>query len=87
VIPVEAGKTYRLRVVAATLLVYTTVCFEGHSVSVVAADGIPTEPRATSCVDVNSGQRCVEPRVVGVRSTRAVQRRRCAVSVKNRFSC
>lgn len=55
---VEAGKTYRLRLVNAGALVYMTVCFEGHSVQVVALDGIPIEPITTQCVDINSGQRC-----------------------------
>ncbi len=54
---VEAGKTYRLRLVNAGALVYMSVCFEGHSVQVVALDGIPIEPIATQCVDINSGQR------------------------------
>ncbi len=59
-VTVEAGKTYRLRLIAATTLVYTTVCFEGHNVTLIAADAYPIDPISFgSCVDVNSGQRCV----------------------------
>ena len=58
VIPVTAGKTYRLRIINAGSLAYQTVCFEGHNVTIIAADATPTEPVSFgSCVDVNSGQR------------------------------
>lgn len=40
-----------------------TVCFEGHDVTIVAADAVPVEPIKASalngCIDINSGQRCV----------------------------
>ncbi|KAL4433040.1 hypothetical protein ABPG77_006467 [Micractinium sp. CCAP 211/92] len=60
-ITVEAGKTYLLRIINSASLTYQTVCFEGHDVTIVAADTVPVEPIAASkfngCIDVNSGQR------------------------------
>ncbi|PNW88481.1 hypothetical protein CHLRE_01g031500v5 [Chlamydomonas reinhardtii] len=56
-VTVQPGKTYRLRLVNAALLVYMTVCFEGHNVTLIAADAVPVAPVSTQCVDVNSGQR------------------------------
>ena len=57
-ITVMPGKTYRFRIINAGSLVYQTVCFEGHNVTIVAADAIPTDPVSFGpCVDVNSGQR------------------------------
>ncbi len=54
---VEAGKTYRLRIINAATLVFMTVCFDAHNVTIIAADAVPTAPYTTRCVDVNSGQR------------------------------
>jgi L-ascorbate oxidase len=54
---VEANKTYLIRVVNAGTLNMQSLCFEGHRVSVVAADASPTEPLSVPCVDVNVGQR------------------------------
>ncbi|KAG2501799.1 hypothetical protein HYH03_000299 [Edaphochlamys debaryana] len=54
---VEEGKTYRLRLINGGILVYMTVCFEGHNVTAIAADGMPVQPVEGSCVDVNNGQR------------------------------
>lgn len=60
-VTVEAGKTYLFRLISATSLLYTTVCFEGHDATIVAADAVPVEPIKASalngCVDINSGQR------------------------------
>ena len=57
-VTVEAGKTYRLRLISAVTLVYLTVCFEGHNVTLIAADASPIDPISFgSCVDINSGQR------------------------------
>jgi L-ascorbate oxidase len=40
------------------MLVYMTVCFEKHTVTVVALDAAPVTPRDfKECVDVNTGQR------------------------------
>ncbi|GIL43898.1 hypothetical protein Vafri_1486 [Volvox africanus] len=54
---VESGKTFRLRLVNAATLVFMTVCFERHNVTLIAADAIPTVPVSTRCLDINSGQR------------------------------
>eukprot|EP00798_Chlamydomonas_sp_ICE-L_P020706 gene20706-27512_t len=54
---VKEGMSYRFRLIAGTTLVYTTVCFENHEVSVIALDGLPVEPFLTKCVDLNNGQR------------------------------
>ncbi|PSC72452.1 DNA-directed RNA polymerase III subunit RPC5 [Micractinium conductrix] len=62
---VEAGKTYLFRVASVAQLAYQTICFEGHDVTLVAADAVPIEPIAAAqlnasrpgCVDINSGQR------------------------------
>ena len=54
---VEQGKTYRFRLISNTDLMYTTVCFEGHNVTVFAADGFPIDPFVSPCIDVNSAQR------------------------------
>ncbi|GIL81975.1 hypothetical protein Vretimale_1452 [Volvox reticuliferus] len=54
---VEPGKTFRLRLVNAATLVFMTICFEGHNVTLIAADAIPTAPISTRCLDLNSGQR------------------------------
>ena len=58
-ISVVAGETYRFRIINGGSLLYQTVCFGGHNVTIVAADATPTEPVSFgSCVDVNVGQRC-----------------------------
>jgi L-ascorbate oxidase len=47
-----------VRLINAATLVYMTVCFEKHTVTVVALDAAPVEPKEFyECVDVNSGQR------------------------------
>jgi FtsP/CotA-like multicopper oxidase with cupredoxin domain len=57
-ITVKPGSTTRVRLVNAATLVYMTVCFEKHNVTVVALDAAPVEPKTFSeCVDVNTGQR------------------------------
>ena len=48
--------------VSSAELVYLTVCFEGHNVTVVALDGFPVlpfVPPVPGCVDVNAAQRSV----------------------------
>ena len=60
IIPINQSQTYRFRVVSSTELVYMTVCFEGHNVTVVALDGFPVQPfvpPVPGCVDVNAAQR------------------------------
>ncbi|KAI8468177.1 MAG: Cupredoxin [Monoraphidium minutum] len=52
------GATHTFRLINAATLVYTTVCFAGHDVTVVAADSKAVRPvKFSECVDVNSGQR------------------------------
>lgn len=54
---VEAGKTYLFRVINIGGLTYQTVCFEGHNVTIVAADAVPVDPIVAKCIDINIGQR------------------------------
>ena len=54
---VDPGKTYRLRVINAGSLTYLTLVFEGHNMTIVAADATLTEPLNVSSLDVNAGQR------------------------------
>ena len=54
---VQTNTTTRIRLISGAELVYMTVCFEGHNVSVVAADAVPIDPFPSSCVDINAGQR------------------------------
>eukprot|EP00798_Chlamydomonas_sp_ICE-L_P018224 gene18224-24675_t len=54
---VKEGMSYRFRLIASTSLLYTSICFENHEVSVIALDGLPVEPFSTECVDLNIGQR------------------------------
>lgn len=69
---VEAGKTYRIRMINAGSLVFFTVCFAGHNVTIIAADSFPVTPLSVSCVDINLGQRYTPPptaKTNGFRST------------------
>lgn len=57
-VTVRPGSTTRLRLINAGMLVYMTVCVEKHTLTVVALDAAPVEPRSFyECVDVNTGQR------------------------------
>ncbi|KAF7969597.1 hypothetical protein HWV62_26829 [Athelia sp. TMB] len=56
-IPVQPGKTYRLRFIGATALSFVSLAFEGHNVSVIEADGQYTKPEETSYMQVGPGQR------------------------------
>jgi FtsP/CotA-like multicopper oxidase with cupredoxin domain len=54
----KVGKTQRLRLINAGTLVYMTVCIQAHTLTVVALDAAPVEPRDFfECVDINTGQR------------------------------
>ena len=55
---VTPGQTKLYRIINAGTLVYQTICFEEHLVTIVAADGYATAPLNTTCVDINAGQRC-----------------------------
>jgi FtsP/CotA-like multicopper oxidase with cupredoxin domain len=57
VVAVPAGRTTRLRLIGTGSLAYLTVCVEGHSLTLIAADGVPVSPFTTTCVDLNLGQR------------------------------
>jgi len=35
-----------------------TLCVEGHNLTIVAADAVPTKPLSVTCLDINLGQRC-----------------------------
>lgn len=54
---VEPNSTTRIRLISGAELVYMTVCFEGHNVTVIAADAVPIQPFTASCLDINAGQR------------------------------
>lgn len=57
---VESNTTYLIRLIGAGSLVYQTICFEGHNITVVASDARPVDPftpPSGSCVDINLGQR------------------------------
>lgn len=54
---VEQGKTYLLRVISATALMYLNLALEGHTFTVVEADGMYVKPWSTPSLDINSGQR------------------------------
>lgn len=54
---VTPGKRYRLRVINLSSLLMLTFAVEGHNLTIVAADGVPTTPLPVTSVDVNSGQR------------------------------
>lgn len=61
---VDPGKTYRLRVINYASLVMLTFAVEGHKMTIIAADGTPTEPLTVDSVDVNSGQRFVQSKLM-----------------------
>lgn len=59
---VVPGKLYEFKIINAGALHYFTVCFEGHDLTVVAADTTPVsrfviKANPQACIDVNSGQR------------------------------
>jgi len=57
VLDVEAGKTYRVRIVNAANLVALNVGIAGHKMTIVEADGTPTKPLEVDLLDVSPGQR------------------------------
>ncbi|KAG1675974.1 hypothetical protein FOA52_014218 [Chlamydomonas sp. UWO 241] len=54
---VKPGEDYRLRLINAASASYVTVCIEGHSLTIIDADGLPTEEVDFDCIDLNNGQR------------------------------
>ena len=57
VVAVPVGGTTRLRLIGTGSLAYLSICVEGHSLTVIAADGVPVQPLNVTCVDLNLGQR------------------------------
>jgi len=53
---VEAGKTYRLRIVNAATLIYSTLVIEGHVMKVIDVDGNYIDPFETNFLDLWNGQ-------------------------------
>ncbi|CAM6004310.1 unnamed protein product [Sphagnum balticum] len=56
VIPVEHGKTYRLRIASITSLSSLNFVLEGHNLTVVTIDGRYIEPVVVENLDIYSGQ-------------------------------
>jgi L-ascorbate oxidase len=56
-IDVEAGKTYRLRIVNGNGLVAVNFAVAGHNLTVVEVDGTLVEPLLVSTLDISPGQR------------------------------
>ncbi|CAM6117246.1 unnamed protein product [Calypogeia fissa] len=56
VLPVEAGKTYRLRVTSVASLSSLNFILEGHNMTVVEASGYYVEPVVVQNLDVYSGE-------------------------------
>eukprot|EP01012_Entosiphon_sulcatum_P020476 TRINITY_DN25424_c0_g1_i1.p2 TRINITY_DN25424_c0_g1~~TRINITY_DN25424_c0_g1_i1.p2 ORF type:complete len:566 (-),score=100.28 TRINITY_DN25424_c0_g1_i1:253-1950(-) len=54
---VQQGKTYLLRVISGSALMYLNLALEGHTFTVVEADGMYVQPWQTAALDINSGQR------------------------------
>jgi len=57
VISVEAGKTYRLRIINVAALSYLNFGVEGHSLTIVEADGTFVDPYKVDFLEINAGQR------------------------------
>jgi FtsP/CotA-like multicopper oxidase with cupredoxin domain len=56
-IDVEAGKTYRLRIINAASLITVNFAIAGHTMTVVEADGTIVDPVEVSNLDLTVGQR------------------------------
>lgn len=54
---VDPGKTYRLRLVAASTLTYFSFRIPNHKLTIIEADGYYTEPFDVEELEINSGQR------------------------------
>jgi len=58
VLDVKPKSTVRIRLIGAGSLLYQTVCFEGHNLTLIEEDARAVEPLPLGeCVDVNLGQR------------------------------
>jgi L-ascorbate oxidase len=56
-IPVEAGKTYRLRIISAASLIGFNFAIANHTMTVVEADGTIVDPVEVANLDLTIGQR------------------------------
>ncbi|CAE6501885.1 unnamed protein product [Rhizoctonia solani] len=54
---VQRGKRYRLRVINSSALAAFRVSIQGHKLTVIAADGVPTQPYEVDEFDIIAGQR------------------------------
>ncbi|KAF5331305.1 hypothetical protein D9758_015798 [Tetrapyrgos nigripes] len=57
VINVEPGKRYRFRIINQSVRSVFTVDFDNHNMTVIAADGVPTEPHVVNTIEMLAGQR------------------------------
>lgn len=57
VVAVEAGETYLIRFINGGSLSHLSAAIEGHSMTIVEVDGMPTSPTPANVIDFNSGQR------------------------------
>ncbi|KAG9119655.1 laccase, partial [Ceratobasidium sp. 392] len=57
VLNVTAGKKYRFRVINISAIGSYTFSIEGHSLTIIEADGIPHEPLVVDSFDIFAGQR------------------------------
>mmetsp|Transcript_11656 Transcript_11656/g.16966 ORF Transcript_11656/g.16966 Transcript_11656/m.16966 type:complete len:586 (-) Transcript_11656:215-1972(-) len=56
-ITVEAGKTYRLRIINSAQLVMQNIAITGHNLTIVQVEGTNTEPLTVESFDISPGQR------------------------------
>lgn len=56
--PIDAGKTYLVRVVNVGAFAGQYLWFEGHNMTVVEVDGVYTQPQTTSMLYLTAAQRC-----------------------------
>ncbi|KAL5638880.1 hypothetical protein ACGC1H_003292 [Rhizoctonia solani] len=54
---VQRGRRYRLRVINGSALAAFRVSIQGHKLTVIAADGVPTQPYEVDEFDILAGQR------------------------------
>lgn len=57
-LPVEAGKTYLLRLINVGAFASQYFWIEGHNMSIVEVDGVWTEPAEAEMVYLTTAQRC-----------------------------
>jgi len=57
VVSVEAGKRYRFRLLNLGVRSNHVVSVDNHTMSVIEADGVPTEPNEVNIIQIHAGQR------------------------------